>query len=198
MTFQAMLELVRKEEPDYPAGELAVMLTAYFKDICNEVESMSAVIELVADGSKTEFLFADMADPFNQRYMKPRDIEVPGQIIHPLRDGIDGDIVYEITADGLIIGFRDVDMIRPLLNQTKILFEYFSYPPDVTIATTELPLPSIHSALLWKIKADLFAEKREWDRAGYYNRRAERSLVQYRRMVQGSGIRKIINTNTRI
>lgn len=198
MTFSDVLEIARSLNPDVPAGEIALTLNMYIQDICNEIEPFIGELDIVADGDVTEYVFSELGDTFLSAYMKPHEIVIPGKRVLKLINGINGDIVYQINETGFVIGYLLNDQITPLESGTNIIFEYYCYPSKVTINTGELPMKQAQSILLWRLKADLYAEKREWDRGGYFMRKAERALTLYRRMVQSQGISKIINTNTRI
>jgi len=195
MTFKQLLEIVRKEEADYPAGELAITLTSFIRDICNEAEPFIAEHEVTANGEDITFLYEDFGSEFGSRFMKPRQIRIDNEQVRTIANSVHGDIVYETIHNGINIGINNAGDIRPLGQGKTFTLEYFSYPPPVSVNTGMLPIPQAHSMYLWRIKGDLYAERRHWDRAGYYNRRYERALVQYKRMVNSSGIQKIIHPN---
>jgi len=198
MTFNELMEIVRKHDDEMPAGEVAVNINAYMKDICNYVEPIFATAEITTDGEKYSFSLADFGSDIPKMFMKLRDVFVNGEPARPLGSSIYDDIVYDETLGGVNVGISTGDDIKPMQEGNKIEIVYYSYADPVTVETEELPLSWSHPMLLWRTKADMYADKREWDRAGYYNRRYDRSLIEFRRMFQSSGPQKIINTNTRI
>ncbi len=198
MRFEEILEIVRKEDAEFPAGELAVMLNGYMHDICNEVEGHISEIEVPVKTDSNYYNYDDLGDAFLQSFMKAKSVNLKDKVIVPLGNSVDGDYVVEYDHDGFLLGKRNYVEISPLMDTDKITLEYYSYPSPITVNTGILPIPQASSMYLWRIKADLYAEKRHWDRAGYYNRRYERALINYRRMVQSSGPTKIIHPNTRI
>lgn len=198
MTFPQILEIVRKFDKELSGGEVALNINMYMMDICNEVEPLFAMDTITSDGEKSSFTLLDFNQDIESIFMKLRNVFVNDEPIRPFDSSVYDDFVYEETNGGVTVGVNNGNDIRPLNQGNEIIISYYSYSEPVTVETEKLPLSWSHPMLLWRVKADMYADKREWDRAGYYNRRYERSLTQFRRMFQSSGPQKIINTNTRI
>lgn len=190
------IEIYRSLDPKVPIGLILETLNGYYKDICNSVEPSFDSVIYTADGEQTFFAYTAMPGNAYDRFMKPRDVKVPGIHVKMISNSIPGDIVVDYSANGFHLGQSHHNGLIPIAG--PVYLEYYAYPAAVTESATDLPFPWADPMILWRTKADHYAERRHWDRAGYYNRRYEKSLLEYRRMYRSSGPQIIINTDTTI
>lgn len=199
MIFRDILEVVRRKDSEKPAAEIAIEINGYYKDICNFVEPLFASKTITTDGQKKEFVLSDFGPDVERDFMKLRNVFIGDNPVRPRENAIHRDTCYQELMNGVLVGTKNHDgEILPLPDGKELSIVYYSYPPPVTVETAELPLVWAQPMILWRVKADIHAEMREWDRAGYYNRRYERSLYEYRKMYNSSGPKKIIHPNSRI
>lgn len=198
MTFSQVMEIIRRDSPDKTPVEVAMDLNGYYQDICNTVEPSTQVIEITSDGETTSFVHSEIDASIPAIFMKSKEVRIKDLIVRDNNHAIIGDVVVEWMDDGFILGKWTSGGIAPLNAGLQIEYEFYNYPPPITLQTTVLPFPWSHGMILWRIKADQYAERRHWDRAGYYNRRYENSLRQFKLMYKSSGPQRTINTNTRI
>lgn len=202
MTFQDILAIVRRDDPEVPAGEVALRINSYMKDICHNVEPVFAVASFTLVADKTDFELADFVGSvptIATDFMKLRSVWADSKVLPQRDESIPYDRCYDETLGGFQAGIlQETNFFSTFPVGTLVEMVYYSYPQPVTVASTTLPLPWSHPMLLWRVKADMYAEKRQWDRAGYYNKRYERSLVEFRRMFLSSGPKKIVHPNMEI
>ena len=198
MNFTELYDIIVKDSETISPGEMAINLTAYYKDICNYAEPILSVGSWTADGETIDLGFNDFSGHTEDTFMKLYSVHINEVAIRPRSQATDFDLVYEETISGLRVGILRNGKLKPLSSGKVVEIVFYSYPEPVSVESEILPLPQVHNMLLWRLKADVFAEKRQWDRSGYYNRRYEKSLYEYRKMINSQGAKKIIHTNDRI
>lgn len=196
MNIAQLLEIARKQDSDYTGVELIELINSTMIDICNEVNPFQEKKQILADGIKTEFVLSDF--DIQDRFISLIKFQIWKRDILPIGESISGDDVFFEQSGIYHIGRRENDIIVPFENQTPIVLHFNAYPEPLTLDSVTLPYPWSHSLMLWRVKADLFAMAREWDRAGYFNRRYQTSLRQLKHITFSQSQNITINTNTRI
>jgi hypothetical protein len=198
MTLENIVEVLKLIDDKITPIEIVINLNGYYKDILNKTEHLFEVETITTIEGQAEFLLENGSDTFQDQFMKFHSIVARGNRLAHVTNSIQGDDVFDETHNSILFGTYYNGKIKPFPVGTVVQIMYYSYPEKVTLETKELPLQAVHSLLLWRFKAQLFSEQRQWDRTGYYNRLYEKSLHEYRRMILSSGDKKRININTQI
>ena len=198
MKLYELIEILEKDKKVIP-GEVAVNINTYYRDIFNAVPSLVKTVEVTVSAEKASFSLADMGiDPMI--YQRGINCWLKDQVItvHPIKKACFNDYVFAFETNIIFGIYKENGMVVAAPAGTIFIHEYYAYPAVVTVDTVDLPVPDANQLILYRAKADMYAEAREWDRAGYYSKKYEQSLVFYRRQKFSSTYQHSFNTDTRI
>lgn len=204
MKLRDIVEVIRRIDTQISVPEICMNMNSYYKDICNYAEPLVGYASIVTDGTTTlykatDFLVAEDTPVKADNFMKFRRVSLTDQVIKRGNEATIGDNVWQqLTIDTLACGYLDQEGPKAFPAGYEINIEFYAYPDAITVETDEMPLPLLNHLILWRLKADIFSEQRQWDRTGYFNRRYERGLLEFRKMIRSSGTLNVNHTNTGI
>lgn len=181
-----VVDIAQKIDPNANPADVAIRLQGYYNDLAMEVDTMIDYAWCDDHEDTPVFPWSKFKDkddqPIDHRFQKALAVKLNGHTIRHISRSAHGDIVWDSDPEQLTAGEFAGDLngapkIMALPKGGTIGLEFVARP-IVDLDTDKLPLQVFVPAIILRLRADLHAEKREWDLVGYYNRRYSES---YRR-----------------